>query len=103
MEKQDLSFEEVVEKYRDQKQLTRTEGTKGVHNLCELVRALGYKDPQYFGQFSPEASYGDLIYFLEDNPGAVEAILDFISEQDSSEWKENLESELVEDEEEDAE
>jgi len=70
---------EVLEKFIDQEDLHRNEGAKGVQNLCQLVRAMGYKDPMYFGQFTPTASLGDLICFLEDNPGAITAIHDFIA------------------------
>ncbi len=62
--------------------LTRFEGEKGVQNLAILCNRLGYKDTTYFGQFSHRGSYGDLIHFLEDNPGAVEAIVDFIRENE---------------------
>lgn len=69
------------------------EGSNGVKNLCRIVRALGYKDRMYFGQFEG-ASYGDLINFLEDNSGAVEKIIEFIEEEINEEWEQNLESHL---------
>jgi hypothetical protein len=67
-----------------EEKLNRFEGEKGVQNLAILCRCLGYKDDRYFGQFSHRASYGDLINFLEDNPGAVEAILNFIQDNENS-------------------
>lgn len=82
-----------------EKKLQTFEGSTGVKNLCKLVRALGYKDPMYFGQFDSNASYGDLIEFLEDNPGACEAIVEFIEEHEES-YRENIESHLPEEEEE---
>lgn len=79
-----------IEAYMDQEKMYRTEGRKGVENLCKLVSAIGYKDPQYYGQLSNGASLGDLVNFLEDNPGAIEAIINWIGEQDSSEWKDSI-------------
>ncbi len=39
---------EVVDQFIDENKLHRTEGRKGVENLCRLVRAIGYKDEMYF-------------------------------------------------------
>ena len=50
-----------------------------MRNLARLCRLLGYEDNQYFGQFDG-ACYGDLILFLVDNPGAVEAVVSFMEE-----------------------
>lgn len=58
----------------------RSDGESGVRNLAKLCRVIGYKDSMHFGQFDSDGSYGDLINFLEDNPGAVEAVKDFITE-----------------------
>lgn len=65
----------------------RGEGEEGVKNLARLCRGLGYNDPMNFGQFEG-ASYGDLIYFLEDNSGLIEHILTWVEE--------NFEEELTE-------
>ena len=62
-----------------EEKINHWEGSRGVQNLCVLVNRLGYKDRQYFGQFG-KGCYGDLINFLEDNPGAVEAVTEFIRE-----------------------
>lgn len=62
----------------DCENLYRTEGSSGVSNLCKLVRLLGYKDPMYFGRMSDGGIIGDLTCFLEDNPGAIAAIHDWI-------------------------
>lgn len=70
----------TVEKISRQLKLSgHFEGERGVEDLAKLVRVLGYNDSQYFGQFQG-GCIGDLIYFLEDNPGAVEAILNWIDE-----------------------
>lgn len=74
----------------DRDGLWANEGQRGVKNLCQITRALGYKDPNYFGQLSSNASIGDLILFLEDNPGAITAILEWVAEQNSPEMLESL-------------
>lgn len=98
-------FSEVFNAYRQQEDLYRNEGSKGFSNLCKIARALGYRDPLFQGSLSQGGYSGDLMIFLEDNPGAIEAIMNWIVEQGeyASEWKEELESELDEDEEEDEE
>lgn len=90
-----MELSEVLNEYCEQEDLTRNEGGEGVRNLCRLVKALGYSDPMYFGQFEG-ACYGDLIEFLEDNSGCVEAIKEWIAAQKVEEWKESLESQLPE-------
>ena len=57
------------------------EGERGAESLARMARALGYKDPLYFGQFSAEASWGDLIEFLSDNAGCVAAIKTWVSKR----------------------
>ena len=69
------------------------EGERGVRNLDQLCETLGY------GQgFMRNRAIED---FLTDNPGAVEAVLEFIGEwvERNDEWAESL-REAVEDEEE---
>lgn len=99
-----MTFEEKLDKYIKENKLYRTEGTAGVKNLCKIVHALGTDDPQYFGQFEPNGSYGMLVNFLEDNPGAVEAILDWIKENGDDDpteaWNESLSSYVNDDEDE---
>lgn len=89
-----MNFQEVLKKFERQEGIDRTEGPTGVKNLCRLLNAMGYKDSQHFGQFHPKGSYGDLINFLEDNSGAVEAIKEWIANEIVDEWKEALESQL---------
>jgi len=84
---------DLVERLITENKFYGTEGRRGVENLCKIVRVLGYKDPFYFGQFKGGA-IGDLIDFLEDNPGAITAIVDWISGQKSPEWEEKLLDEL---------
>lgn len=74
------SLQELLSKFIEKRGLYRTEGPKGVSNLCLILRALGYKDPLNRLQYANGACVGDLLEFLEDNPGAIEAILNFITE-----------------------
>jgi len=99
----ELSLADIIDEYVEQEKLFSFDGSRGVQNLCRITHAIGYVDKQYFGQFHPQGSYGDLINFLEDNPGAVQAIRQWIEDQDSEEWKENVESQLNEREENESE
>lgn len=91
-EDDDQDFDSLLDKYMDSEKLHRIEGRAGVTNLATICRALGYKDPNHYGQLSKNASIGDLINFLEDNSGAIEAIIEFIREEGdrNPEWQENL-------------
>jgi hypothetical protein len=92
---------ELIEEYEKHTQQTRTEGETGVKNLCKLVNAMGYSDEFRFGSFEYNGSYGDLITFLEDNPGCIEAIKEWIGDQNIQDWKDNLEAHLPHKDEED--
>ena len=87
-------FSEILDEFRSEKKCHRLEGSTGVKNLCRIVNAMGYEDPQNFGQFAVNGSYGDLINFLEDNPGACEALVEWIEMNHCQEWQNNLESHL---------
>ena len=78
---------DLVDRYMEQEQMYRMEGRAGLKNLCQLAGALGYKDPQYYGQMSSKAVLGDLVMFLEDNSGAIEAVVEWIKQQSSPEWQ----------------
>lgn len=90
------SFDQLLDDFMEENRMYSFEGRKGLEHLCHLVSALGYKDPNYQLQLSSKASVGDLINFLEDNPGVFEVILDFIKNHDSQEWAENLKYHLGE-------
>ena len=92
-----------LQQFIDEQNLHRTEGRRGVVNLCKIAAAIGYKDPQYFGQMERGAVLGDLICFLEDNPGAVSAIMEWIERVGGDEWDEQLEGQVTPDEDEDEE
>ena len=84
------SLFDAVQAYVEQEGLFRTEGRQGLINLCKLVGALGYRDQFKQGQLDSTTSIGDLVLFLEDNPGAIEAITTWISNQNSPEWHASL-------------
>lgn len=90
------SFDQLLDDFMEENRMYSFEGRKGLEHLCHLVSALGYKDPNYQLQLSSKASVGDLINFLEDNPGLFEVILEFIKNNDSQEWAENLKDHLGE-------
>lgn len=90
----EMDLNEALDSFMSQEDLHRTEGRRGVIALCTLARGLGYKDPQYFGQLTSKAALGDLICFLEDNPGAVLSITEWIGNQRSPEWLETLKEQL---------
>lgn len=51
-----------------------------VEGLCGLARKLGYKDPLYQLQNKDGSVVGDMLYFFEDNPGAIEAVIEWVEE-----------------------
>lgn len=76
----------------------RTEGSRGVQDLCGLVRHLGSKDPFNQLQNNDGSCVGDLMCFLEDNSGCIEAIYNWISENyedELNESEEDIEEDLV--------
>ena len=84
----DHDLGELIDKYIDQESLYSWESTRGVRNLQKLVKIL---DPHY----------RDIDTFLEDNSGAIEAIVEWIKDRNVSEWAENVKAELHEDDSED--
>lgn len=73
----------LVEKFYSDNDLHSNEGRRGVENLSLLCRQLGYEDPSYYGQFvngGHSGCLGDILEFLEDNPGAIEAIQNWVDD-----------------------
>ena len=64
-----------------------TEGNRGFRALCGLAAALGAKDPCHQLINNDGSCVGDLMCFFEDNPGAIQAVYDWVEK--------NYESELV--------
>lgn len=87
----DESFSELLEEYKEQEKMYSFEGERGVERLNKICAAIGYKETGF--------RYGSpLEEFLQDNSGAIEAILGWIEEngEGAEEWKENLETYLPE-------
>lgn len=88
---EEKDFSDLFEEWCNQKKINRWEGEPGVENFEKFAKAIGYPGNQFrFG--SPIES------FLCDNPGAIEAIIEWIVEFKCPEWQTNLESELEEEE-----
>lgn len=92
---EEKDFNDLYEEWTNQKKIYRWEGETGVENFEKLVAAIGYSGNQF--------KYGSPIEsFLCDNPGAIEALIEWITDhgERSPEWRSNLESELEEESEE---
>jgi hypothetical protein len=82
----DLS--EAIERFQETNKSYRTEGEQGVKNLEKLLSALGYHEHNFL--------HGTLIeVFLTDNPGAIEALIEWIGRQNIEDWQSNLEDETI--------
>jgi hypothetical protein len=95
------TLNDLIQEWQNEKKAHHFEGSRGVQNLCKLTGAIGYRDRMNRMGYYGDAPLGNLIDFLEDNPGAMEAIVNWIGEQNNDEWKEAIESELPEREDED--
>ena len=91
-----MSLQALLDRYIDQEKLHSFEGERGVKNFAKLVNALGYSDSiNRYGQMAGGACLGDIFVFLEDNPGAIEALIDWIGSRRSPEWTEALQSRVI--------
>lgn len=79
------------------KQIEDTRST--VEGLCTLARQLGYKDPCYQLQNRDGSVVGDMLYFFEDNPGAIEAVIEWVLENNPNGGVDDDEDEDDEDDE----
>ena len=80
-----MSTKEALQEYCDQEGLHHFEGERGVKNLESIVEVLGYNS-----RFSKRS----LHEFLADNPGAQQALLEWIGDQDGTTWEADLLEEL---------
>ncbi len=85
-------------KFLNQEKIHNYEGDRGIVNLCKIAAGLGYKDPMHYGQLERGAVLGDLLEFLRDNSGAIEAIVEWIESRESL-WANELKSNLINNEE----
>lgn len=83
----EMDLQEVIEQYADHTGHYNYEGERGVDRLGKLCKAIGYGD-----------DYQDpLRAFLADNSGAIEAMIEWIGNQNSPNWKEKLVEFLLDD------
>lgn len=84
-------MEDLLYEYLDNNSITSFEGERGVTNLERVCKEVcGY-----------DSNFGGVLRnFFSDNPGAIEAVIEWIGRQHSADWKDNLEC-LVGPEEED--
>lgn len=75
-----MSLSGVIDAYLNKHDAYRWQGEDAAENLTTLVRGLGY-----------DSGYGDpLAYFLGDNPGLMEKIIEWIGDTNLEEWKNSL-------------
>lgn len=86
-------MEELLQRYLDDNKIYSLEGERGLKGLTKVfTEVCGYDDK--FG--------GVLRNFFADNPGACQAVIDWIGTTQNIDWKQHLED-LVGAEEEDSE
>lgn len=77
-------MQEAFDDWIEKNKAWNNEGSRGVNNLEKLCTALGYdKNGAYLNASS-------ILNFLSDNPGAIEAIHNFVTDQNHSDWIEYL-------------
>ena len=87
MDSRHENMAELLDEFFEQEKIFRWEGETGLKNLEKVIEAIGYGEHSF--------KRGDLIsVFLKDNPGAINAIIDWISAQFVDEWMGELESRL---------
>lgn len=84
----------IFEAYMEKKFLSH-EGRRGLENLAKLCSALGYKDSSYYGQLQGGAALGDIFEFLQDNSGAINAIVEWVDAQKNAEWEDGLKTAMA--------
>lgn len=86
-------MEQLIDAFMDQNSIRSFEGRRGVENFAKIVNAIGYSDTiNRYGQMRGGACLGDIFVFLEDNPGALEALIEWIQSRRTPEWVEALKS-----------
>lgn len=81
------TFAETLDQYTEQNRMYHFEGDSGLAKLEKIAEAIGYEKHGFL--------YGSpLEVFLSDNPGAQQALLEWISDNGTPEWQESLEAEL---------
>lgn len=84
----EMEFGEVLDLALDQKGFYYFEGSRGVERMAQVFEMLGY---------SPTSGSRGMTIpnFFEDNPGAIEAVLEWVKEQNFNGWKDNVAQVLI--------
>jgi hypothetical protein len=77
------NLSDYLEKYCDENRLHSFEGPSGMKKFQKITSVLGYKD---------------FDAFMEDNPGAFEALITFIGQSRVPEWIEAFKAEGIDEE-----
>lgn len=86
-----IEFDELVDMWIRQNNV-RFELSSGLASLNDFVMALGYERCEYNTETPLET-------FLKDNPGAIEALYEWVKDNPIQEWEESLSEEVyIEDE-----
>ena len=72
---------DMIEKFCSMNQIHHFEGGRGVNNFEKIAKAL-----------NPD--YRNIDTFLEDNPGCLQAMIEWIGNQNIEEWKESMLAEV---------
>jgi hypothetical protein len=75
----DCDLDTLIDKYCDQERLYSFEGPSGIRKFTKLVGAIGYRS---------------LDEFLEDNPGALDSMVEWLKSQNSNEWQDAVKAAL---------
>jgi hypothetical protein len=79
----------ALQRYLDNNRMYNFEGNRGIDRMEKVMNEVcGY------------GAYNTSVAFFEDNPGAIEAVIEWIGRQNCTDWKDNLESLVGPDEEE---
>lgn len=89
--KPEPNLSDLLDEYCNQEKLWHFEGDSGLEDVNKVFKALGYKGHPF--------RYGSpLEHFLSDNSDAINALLDWVREQNFPEWRSEVESQLFENE-----
>src|SRR5277367_3873404 len=83
-----MNMNQLIEQWYDENFSNCIEGFSGVKKLENLCNAIGYEKGDFLGQNMA------LTNFLADNPGAIEAVIEWIGEQESENWEESISATL---------
>ena len=84
-------MQDALQRYLDNNKMHCFEGQRGIRHMEQIAHEVCGYTPDYSGV---------MMNFFEDNPGAIQAVVTWIGEQRNADWKENLESLVGEEEEE---